>query len=258
MSKETNQEFFGHYWNENMITYLHHSAGGRWFEYLLGLILREIPPRHVGSVADVGCGVGTKTAQMARYFTDADVNGYDFSESGIAAATRYFEDLRNLRFATEDITESDHDKTFDLITAFDILEHIEDWQGLTKKLIDVNNRYMIISSPVGRMRPYEVNIGHFRNFKKREIEDFMESHGYRTGKVFYAGFPFYSPILRDLTNIFFKNYSELPQSEMSFLSRRMHDVWYVLFRYFSLKNRGDILVALFEKVDAPNGHGGRR
>lgn len=65
---ETNKEFFGSYWNDNMITYLSQSAGGRWGEYLLGQILEEIPSDSVTSVADVGCGVGKKTAKSLRTF----------------------------------------------------------------------------------------------------------------------------------------------------------------------------------------------
>ena len=247
-SESTNQQYFGSYWNEYMITYLNQSAGGRWVEYLLGLILREIPPNEVRTVADVGCGVGKKTVQMANYFVGAEVTGYDFSEAGINAARHHYS-LANVHFETEDITTADYPNRYDLITAFDLLEHIEDWQGLAAKLININNRYVILSSPVGRMRPYEVNIGHFRNFRRNELEEFMESRGYRTVKVLYAGFPFYSPILRDLTNRFFKNYSEIPESEMGFLSRRMHDVWYFLFRYCSLKSHGDNFVGLFKRRD---------
>jgi SAM-dependent methyltransferase len=256
-SKETNQEFFGHYWNENMINYLDNSAGGRWFKYLLDNILAEIKPGEVHSVADIGCGAGNKTAQMAEYFKKAKVTGYDFAADGIAAASNHY-DLPNLNFATEDITEASYTKRFDIITAFDVLEHIDDWKGLTKGLIKVNNRYMILASPVGRMRPYEVHIGHYRNFKRHEIEDFMESQGYVTRKTYYAGFPFHSPILRDLTNIFFKNYAEMPQAKMSFLSKRMHDIWYVLFRYLSLQHKGDIFVGLFEKADPVKQNGPER
>jgi 2-polyprenyl-3-methyl-5-hydroxy-6-metoxy-1,4-benzoquinol methylase len=245
-SKETNRTYYKTYWNENMIKYLLRSAGGRWFDHLLKLTLADIPVDSVRSVADIGCGVGNKTAMMARHFKKSKVTGYDFSEEGIAAAKK-FHKVKNVDFATADITESAHNEKFDLITAFDVMEHIEDWEGLTKKLIKANTRYMLISSPVGRMRPYEVHIGHVRNFKRDEIEGFMESQGYKTVKRFYAGFPFHSPILRDLTNIFYKDYAGLPQAEMSFLAKRMHDVWYFLFRYCSFKSRGDIFVGLFEK-----------
>lgn len=246
-SKETNKEYYEIYWNENMVKYLRQSAGGRWFDYLLKLTLAEIPRKSITSVADIGCGVGNKTAFMASYFGNAHVEGYDFSKTGVRTA-RKFHKRKNLKFATQDITESNYNRTFDLITAFDFLEHIEDWKGLTKKLIKANNKYMLISSPVGKMRPYEVHIGHVRNFKVGEIEEFMESQGYKTKKTFYAGFPFHDPILRELTNIFYKNYAQLPQAEMGFLSRRLHDIWYFLFRYCSSKKRGDIFVGLFEKI----------
>ncbi len=229
-----------------MIKYLEKSAGSRWFDYLLELTLSEIPKSSINNVADVGCGVGNKTAYMARYFKKAQVYGSDFSEEGIAAATKYHK-VKNIHFVTEDITKAKTKKKYDLITAFDVLEHIVDWKVLTKKLIEVNNKYMLISSPVGRMRDYEVHIGHVRNFKKYEIETFMESQGYSTVKTFYAGFPFQSPILRELTNKLYKNVSGMPETEMSKMSEIMHNIWYFLFRYCSFKNKGDIFVGLFEK-----------
>ncbi len=249
MTKSNNNlDYYGHYWNENMIPYLSQSAGGRWFKFLLSNMLSVIPSDSIATVADVGCGVGMKTAQMADYFPAAQVNGYDFSKSGILAAKK-FHKQKNVHFYSKDITKAHNKTKFDLITAFDFLEHIEDWEGLLKDLIRVNGRYFMISAPVGRMRGYEPKIGHFRNYKRNELENFMSSQGYRTVKTYYAGWPFYSPILRDLTNIFSKNYSEIPQQQMGFLGRRMHDVWYILFKYFSLRNKGDNFIGLFERVD---------
>ncbi|HEU4914169.1 MAG TPA: class I SAM-dependent methyltransferase [Candidatus Saccharimonadales bacterium] len=245
-SKKTNEEFFGHFWNENMIDYLSHSAGSRWFAHLLSKMLQELPAHQIKSVADIGCGVGNKTAQLATHFKHAEVIGYDFSEPAIEAAKKHYK-IENLKFATEDITNAKHKKKVDLITAFEVLEHIEHWEDLAKKLININTKYMMISVPVGRMRPYEVHIGHYRNYKRGQIEKFMEDHGYRTVKTFYAGFPFYSPIVRNITNASFsRGYTELPQNKMSFLAKRMHDIWYILFRYASLRNRGDTYIGLFE------------
>lgn len=247
-SKDINREYYKTYWNVNMISYLNHSGGARWFNYLLDLFLNEIPKNSLSSIADVGCGVGNKTAHMAQHFPKSQVFGFDFSKEGIAAASKYHKE-KNLSFSTKDITAIAHSKKYDLVTAFDVLEHIDDWKKLTKELIDVNGKYLLISSPVGKMRPYEVHIGHVRNFERLEIESFLENNGYKTVKTLYAGFPFYSPILRDLTNIFYKDYAALPTKEMSFISKRWHDVWYVLFRYFSLKNKGDIFIGLFEKAE---------
>lgn len=243
--KNTNQEFYGHYWNKNMIDYLDHSSGSRWFKYLLSQLLIEIPKKDIESVADIGCGVGTKTAQLAQYFSSSKVIGFDFSRAGIETANKHYK-IKNLSFQTGDITKVKKNSNFDIITAFEVLEHIKDWEKVTKKLTRQNNKYFIISVPVGRMRPYEKHIGHFRNYKRGEVEKFMEANGYKTVKTYYAGFPFYSPITRELSNIFYKNY-EKPQTEMTFISKRVHDIWYFLFRYCSLKHHGDTYLGLFKK-----------
>ena len=247
-SKQINKKYYEGYWNDNMVNYLRQSAGGRWFDHLLKLTFKHIEPNKIHAIADIGCGVGNKTAFMAEHFNKAKVYGYDFSKPGISAAKRNHRQ-KNVLFATEDITKKDYNKKYDLITAFDVLEHIEDWKALTSQLIKANTKYMLLSSPVGKMRPYEVHIGHVRNFKQGEIEDFMRLHNYRVVKTFYAGFPFHSPILRNLTNIFYKDYSILPQKKVGFLSRRMHDMWYVLFRFGSMKHKGDIFLGLFEKIN---------
>lgn len=246
MKKDTNKQFYSNYWNENMIDYLNNSSGSRWFKYLLNELLKEIPKNKVSSAADIGCGVGNKTAQIAEYFSKAEVTGFDFSEPGIKTANNYYK-IKNLSFIAGDVTKVKAKNNYDLISAFELLEHIKDWKALADSLIKINNQYFIISVPVGRMRPYEKHIGHFRNYKRGEIEKFMESRGYVTVKTFYAGFPFYSPIIRELSNIFYKSYDQ-PQEKMSFVSKRIHDVWYFLFRYCSLKHKGDTYIGLFRKV----------
>ena len=244
--KNINQPYYEQLWSENMLRYLENSAGSRWFDYLLLKIVKDVRKPKIKTVADIGCGLGLHTALLARYFKNASVTGFDFSASGIATAKKNHK-LKNLKFSVEDITKSKNNKKYDLITAFDVLEHIEDWQSLVKNLIKVNNQYFIFASPVGRMRPYEKHIGHFRNFKRGEIEAFMESQGYKTVKTFYAGFPFYSPIVRNLTNRFYKSYSLAPQVEMSTFTKFTHKVWYFLFKYCSLKHKGDNFIGLFAK-----------
>jgi trans-aconitate methyltransferase len=244
--KNINQPYYEGLWSENMLHYLENSAGSRWFDDLLQKIVKDTKKNSIKNVADIGCGLGLHTVLLAKYYTKAKVTGFDFSSTGIAAAKKNHK-LKNLSFSVEDITKAKNNKKYDIITAFDVLEHIEDWQGLVRNLIKVNNRYFIFASPVGRMRTYEKYIGHFRNFKKGEIEDFMKSQGYKTVKTYYAGFPFYSPIVRDLTNRFYKSYELAPQSEMSGFTKFTHHVWYFLFKYCSLKHKGDNFIGLFEK-----------
>lgn len=245
-TEDVNREFFGEFFNDNSVDYLKHSAGSRWFRDLLFKLLQNVNPSDIKTVADVGCGIGHKTAELKEYFKKADVTGFDFSDAAIKVGNTAYA-KKGLSFSRQDITQRNYTKKYDLIAAFDVLEHIDDWEDMTKKLIKVNNKYLLLSFPVGKMRPYEKNIGHFRNFQKGQMEKYLDSQGYVTVSTFYAGFPFYSPVMRDLTNVFFKSYSGVSSVKMGFINRRVHDVWYVLFRYLSLKHRGDVFIGLFRK-----------
>ena len=245
--EDVNQQFFGEYFNDNTVDYLSKSAGSRWFRDLLLKLLMKINPLEVKTVADVGCGIGHKTSILKKYFGKAKVSGFDFSAPAIEVAKKAY-GPQGINFSCQDITKAKYNKKYDLIAAFDVLEHVDKWQKLVKDLIRVNNRYMLLSFPVGRMRPYEVNIGHYRNFKKNEMETFMSKQGYTVVKTFYAGFPFFSPITRDLTQVLFKNYSETTTAKMGRATKTMHDVWYMLYRYGSSQNKGDVFIGLFEKT----------
>lgn len=242
-----NQEYYGEFFNENTVEYLKRSAGSRWFKDLLIMALNTSDKSSIKTVADVGCGVGHKTLTLKQQLPNADVCGFDFSQQAVDAANRAYGE-HGVYYACEDITKKEYSKRYDLIAAFDVLEHIDKWEEMVKKLIKINNRYLLLSFPTGRMRPYEVNIGHFRNFQRGQMERFLIKQGYRPVKTFYAGFPFFSPILRDLTQLFSKNYTETFSSRISPIGQVMHNIWYILFRYGSMKQKGDVFIGLFEKI----------
>jgi predicted TPR repeat methyltransferase len=245
--EEVNQEFYGEHFNDDTVEYLKKSSGARWFNDLLIMTLQHVDKKRIKTVADVGCGVGHKTLTMKSQLPDAMVTGFDFSESAILAGKKAY-GSEGVKYSHEDITKKNYKKRYDLICAFDVLEHIDKWEEMVEKLININDRYLIFSFPVGRMRPYEKNIGHFRNFQRGQMEKFLEAHGYKTIHTFYAGFPFFSPILRDLTQLFSKNYSETISTKMSPTGIAMHKIWYLLFRYGSMKTHGDVFIGLFENT----------
>lgn len=248
--EDVNQEYYGEHFNEDTVEYLKKSAGARWFNDLLIMTVEHVDKKSVKSVADVGCGVGHKTLTLKKALPDADVHGFDFSESAVSAGQKAY-GPEGVNYSCADITKKSYRKRYDLISAFDVLEHIDKWEDMVDKLVRINNRYLLLSFPVGRMRPYEKNIGHFRNFKKNQMEEFLASRGYKTVHTFYAGFPFFSPILRDLTQLFSKNYSETISSKMSPTGVFIHNIWYILFRYLSFKHKGDVFIGLFEKEVKP-------
>jgi len=243
-----NKEIFNDLWGEESLTYLQNSAGSNWMKYLLSLLLREIHPKEIKTVADMGCGIGLKTVQLAEHFKFAKVHGCDLSSNGISVARNYWKNVPNLTFSMKDITEAENmQETYDLICVIDVLEHIEDWEAMVDKVIALANKYILFTFPTGRMRKYESKIGHFRNFKKNEIEGYMQSKGLVTIRAIYAGFPFWSPIARDMINLFYDENKPVVIQKMTMLNKFFHKVWYILFRYFSSIRIGDNTLCLFKK-----------
>jgi SAM-dependent methyltransferase len=74
-------------------------------------------------VLDIGCGQGHASNLLARAFPRSRFTGYDFSETGVAAATAEADALghANVRFAARDVAALGETEAYDLITAFDVI-----------------------------------------------------------------------------------------------------------------------------------------
>jgi 2-polyprenyl-3-methyl-5-hydroxy-6-metoxy-1,4-benzoquinol methylase len=74
-------------------------------------------------VLDIGCGQGHASNLLARAFPRSRFTGYDFSETGIAAATAEAKALgrANVRFAARDVAALGETDAYDLVTAFDVI-----------------------------------------------------------------------------------------------------------------------------------------
>ncbi len=204
------------------------------------------------SVLDVGCGQGLNTVRFANDWPNAEITGVDLSDIGIEYAKNHYQ-ANNISFYCMDVSDMLFEgKKFDLVTAFELLEHIEDWQKVANVMTEISNRYIMVSAPIGRMRAYEKEHGHFRNYQKGELESFFEKKGFKTVKTYYAGFPFWSPITRNLLNLLPMDNTSDVQVEMGLPKKIISLSLYYSYKYFSFKNKGDQFVGLFEKIKEPN------
>ena len=245
---DDNQQIYDTHWPQwsDMKRY---GPSSRWLRALIGDLV-DGPLRGVAieRVLDFGCGEGSTTEYLARKLPDARVLGVDQSGSGIDSAKSTY-GAPNLEFRHEPGDVVFGDARFDLVTCFEVLEHVEDWQALARRLAVATSRYLLVSFPTGRMRGFEVNVGHLRNFKPGEFESFMERQGFRAVELYYAGFPFYSPVFRDLCELTNSGGNALTTGRYSFLQRRLSDLIFVSFRYLSTRRRrGDQFCGLFERA----------
>jgi SAM-dependent methyltransferase len=199
------QNFYEQYWEKrNSATYW--NAEFLYQRSLILDIIHALPaPRidKIESILDVGCGNGIITALLADCFPHSRVLGLDFSKKAIDMAQKEFV-RNNLIFKHEDIAVNQwpyRKQSVDLITCFEVLEHLDQWESALGLIAETSCRYILISVPIGRMRKHEVKGGHLRNFKRGQIETFLGERNFKPQHLFYAGFPFYSPIWRDLAKL---------------------------------------------------------
>jgi 2-polyprenyl-3-methyl-5-hydroxy-6-metoxy-1,4-benzoquinol methylase len=93
-----------------------------------------IPAAFGGRVLDVGCGEGYGAGELAT--VASAVVGVDYSPAAIAHARETYR-IPNLEFEVMDVLELDRGQQtgFDLVTCFEVLEHIDDGQRLMSGLV---------------------------------------------------------------------------------------------------------------------------
>lgn len=213
---------------------------GPFHRHLRRLIMSLIQPLSFDSVLDVGCGQGVMMEELRAAFPHTTLNGTEISGLGLEVARK---NLPEARFWELDAAKERIPEQFDLVVCSEVLEHIPDDVAAIKHLAEMTGKYLIISSPQGRMRRFEPEmVGHVRNYAPGELVRKVEQSGMRVLKVIEWGFPFYSPIYRnvlELTN------AQGTRGELGLARRMISTAMYYLFLLNSWR-RGDEIVVLAE------------
>jgi SAM-dependent methyltransferase len=141
----------------------------------------------IGKVLDIGCGVGTflKHAQDNNWET----HGLDFDKDAIKAAQETF-DLKNLEVA--DISEysrNNPDKKFDLITFFDVIEHVDnhlEFMSTVRNLLS-SKGYIVMSLPYRNgatwLKPHDLPPRHLTRWDRQTMKNFLQKQGFKISYI---------------------------------------------------------------------------
>lgn len=142
-----------------------------------------------GRVLDVGCGVGNFLGHARQHGWEAW--GIDFDRDAIAAAQDTF-DLRNTEVSDLASFVTSHPElrgTFDLVTFFDVFEHIDDhvyFSGIVKELLR-SGGHAAMSMPYRYgarwLQPHDLPPRHLTRWEEISLRKFWERQGFIVKKV---------------------------------------------------------------------------
>jgi trans-aconitate methyltransferase len=164
---------------------------------LFKLLAADLSPK---SILDVGCGEGSLLSTLMTEHVGAKGTGLEVSDHAIALAQRV---TPTATFKNCDVATNALDESFDLVVSADVVEHIADDFTAIKNMAAMTapGGRLIISTLQGRMRNFERQVGHVRNYELGELEEKIRSAGLTIERVVAWGWPFYSPLYRDLLDV---------------------------------------------------------
>lgn len=160
------------------------NAAMRWS--VVGGIVRRLAPQ---TILEIGCGqgaFGVRLASWADYAAvEPDATSFAIAKSRIELAGG------RIRNATSDAI--DDGRTYDLVCAFEVLEHLEDdfaavksWCGLVSP-----GGHMVLSMPAwqARFNAWDTMVGHYRRYSPKHCRDLLSAAGLEDIEVALYGWP---------------------------------------------------------------------
>jgi len=218
---------------------------GPFSRHLRRIIKEIIRPLEFESILDVGCGQGSFLAELKTEFPSIKPYGIDRSRSAVELAS---ERVPGGHFSVFDITEYALEEKCDLVVCSEVLEHIPDDITALQNLRKMTGKYLLISTPQGRMREFEKQVGHVRNYGAGELVTKINSNGFTVLSVVEWGFPFYSPLYRNFLDL---TGSKGTAGEFGPLRKAIANMIYILFSLNSSKRGDEIIVLAAVNDDVP-------
>lgn len=175
-----------------------------WFvgrRAILEAFLRSISekirdPRSAIRILDVGCGTGANLEMLSQFGT---AEGVDVSDDALEFCRQ--KGLNAQKGLAETLPFAD--ETFDLTTALDVVEHLDDDIAGLKEMYRVTKKggHSLIFVPAFMwLWGVQDDISNHRiRYTKKQIVERLEKAGYKIDRATYANWTFFAPILAGRT-----------------------------------------------------------
>lgn len=144
-------------------------------------------------ILDVGCGTGANLLMLSNY---GDAEGVDVSEDALAFCRE--RGLENVKLGSAERLPYD-DGTFDLVTALDVVEHLDDdLAGLRemRRVLRPGGRVLLFVPTFMFLWGLQDDVSnHRRRYRMPELGRVLEQAGFEIERTTYANITFFMPIL---------------------------------------------------------------
>ncbi|RST29682.1 class I SAM-dependent methyltransferase [Sphingomonas ginkgonis] len=153
-------------------------------QILAELIRREVPVNVGGRVLEIGCGTGHNLPMLAEF---GSVDAIEVDEQARALATNRLG--RPVGASPLPALQGVPDRSYDLIGAFDVIEHIEDdhaaLANIAARLRPGGRFVLTVPAHQWMWSAHDVLNHHFRRYSKRSLRTLIEDSPLRLEKIGY-------------------------------------------------------------------------
>jgi SAM-dependent methyltransferase len=143
------------------------------------VVSRLLPESGIRDVLEVGCGQGAVAARLTQRYHYVGLESDD--TSCVRARQRFAAARGTGEIRNGDLSLLAADETFDLVCAFEVLEHLEDDNGALAEWVERirPGGWLLISTPAfnHRMGPFDEIVGHYRRYDPPVMERLLADAG---------------------------------------------------------------------------------
>lgn len=203
-------------------------------ETFLKKVASSLVTRHSPlQILDIGCGTGANLEMLAQF---GQAEGVDVSDDALEFCQK--KGLKVQKGLAETLPYDD--ETFDITTALDVIEHLDDDIAGLKEMFRVTKKggYAVVFVPAFMwLWGVQDDISHHRiRYTKAQITERLEKAGFTIDRATYANFTFFAPILGGRTIM--KLTGIKPESENNITINGLNGIFGKIFsaERFWLKN----------------------